>query len=181
MNKMTMDKLQATGTVRGVFFSLGTTPAINDPKFDCAKAVIDLFDQATITAHVAIYSLTEPQIVDAIIAAHERGVNVAILADATESKSANQAMLVSKLAQAGVDVRLAVRQKALMHNKVGIFDGKTICTGSFNWTNNAERHNDENLLVVDGPDVAADYEKYIFQRILQNETLIRATEWELEN
>ena len=171
---MTMDKLQATGTVRDVFFSLGITPAINDPKFDCAKAVIDLFDQATITAHVAIYSLTEPQIVDAIIAAHERGVDVAILADATESKSANQAMLVSKPAQAGVDVRLAVRQKALMHNKVGIFDGKTICTGSFNWTNNAERHNDENLPVVDGPDVAADYEKYIFQRILQNETLIRA-------
>jgi phosphatidylserine/phosphatidylglycerophosphate/cardiolipin synthase-like enzyme len=181
MNKMTIDKLPAAGTVRGVFFSLGTTPAINDPKFDCAKAVIDLFNQATTTAHVAIYSLTEPQIVDAIIAAHGRGVNVYILADAAESKSSNQATLISKLTQAGVDVRLAVRQKALMHNKVGIFDGKTICTGSFNWTNNAERHNDENLLVVDGPDVAADYEKYIFQRILQNETLIRATEWELES
>jgi phosphatidylserine/phosphatidylglycerophosphate/cardiolipin synthase-like enzyme len=181
MNKMTMDKLQATGTVRGVFFSLGTTPAINDLKFDCAKAVIDLFDQATTTAHVAIYSLTEPDIVDSIIAAHERGVDVAILADATESKNSNQATLISKLAQAGVDVRLAIRQKALMHNKVGIFDGKTICTGSFNWTNNAERHNDENLLVVDGSDVAEDYEKYIFQRILQNETLIRATEWELES
>ena len=174
MNKITMDKLQATGTVRGVFFSLGTTPAINDPKFDCARAVIDLFNQAKKTVHVAIYSLTEPDIVDAIITAHKRGVNVAILADATESKSANQAMMISKLAQAGVDVRLAVRQKALMHNKVGIFDGKTICTGSFNWTNNAEQHNDENLLVVDGPDVAAGYEKYIFQRILQNETLNRA-------
>lgn len=95
-----MDKFQATGTVRGVFFSLGTTPAIDVPKFDCAKAVIGLFDQATTTAHVAIYPLTEPQTVDSIIAAHERGVDVAILADATESKSANQAMLISKLAQA---------------------------------------------------------------------------------
>jgi hypothetical protein len=27
-----METLQATGTVRGVFFSLGTTPATNDPK-----------------------------------------------------------------------------------------------------------------------------------------------------
>lgn len=58
--------------------------------------------------------------------------------------------------------------------KVGIFDSQTICTGSFNWTNNAEKNNDENLLVVDGSDLAVDYEKYVFQRILQNETLVRA-------
>jgi hypothetical protein len=84
--------------------------------------------------------------------------------------------MVDKLTQAGVDIRLAVRQTALMHNKVGIFDGTTICTGSFNWTSNAERHNDENLLVVDGPDVAGDYEQYVFQRIMTNETLVRPTD-----
>ncbi len=97
---------------------------------------------------------------------------MAIVADKTESKNPNQAAMISKLTQAGVNIRLAVRQKALMHKKVGIFDGQTICTGSFNWTTNAERHNDENLLVADGPDVAGDYEKYVFQRILKNETLV---------
>ncbi len=168
-----METLQATGTVRSVFFSLGTTPATNDPKFDCATAVINLFNQAKKTAHVAIYSLTEPNIVNAMIAANKRGVKVAVVADATESKNANQAALIKKLTQAGIDVRLAVRQTALMHNKVGIFDSQTICTGSFNWTNNAEKNNDENLIIVDGADLAADYEKYVFQRILQNETLIR--------
>ncbi len=169
-----METLQATGTVRGVFFSLGTTPATKDPKFDCASAVIELFNQAKKTAHVAIYALTEPNIVNAMIAAHKRDVKLAVVADATESKNANQAAMIKKLTQAGVDVRLAVRQRALMHNKVGIFDGQTICTGSFNWTNNAEKNNDENLLVVDGADLASDYEIYVFQRILQNETLVRA-------
>ncbi len=168
-----METLQASGTVQDVFFSLGTTPATNDPKFDCANAVINLFNQAKKTAHVAIYSLTEPNIVNAIIAANKRGVKVAILADATESKNANMAAMIKKLTQAGVDVRLAVRQKALMHNKVGIFDSQTVCTGSFNWTNNAEKNNDENLLVVNGADIAKDYETYIFQRILKNETLVR--------
>jgi phosphatidylserine/phosphatidylglycerophosphate/cardiolipin synthase-like enzyme len=168
-----METLQAVGTVRGVFFSLGTTPATSDPRFDCATAVISLFNQAKKTAHVAIYSLTEPNIVNAMIAANKRGVKVAIVADKTESKSANMAAMIKKLTEAGVDVRLAVRQTALMHNKVGIFDGQTICTGSFNWTNNAEKNNDENLIVVDGADLAADYEKYVFQRILQNETLVR--------
>jgi phosphatidylserine/phosphatidylglycerophosphate/cardiolipin synthase-like enzyme len=168
-----VETLQATGTIRGVFFSLGTTPAVNDPKFDCATAVITLFNQAKNIAHIAIYSLTEPDIVNAMIAANKRGVKIAVVADNTESKNANMAAMIRKLTQAGVDIRLAVKQKALMHNKVDIFDGQTICTGSFNWTTNAEKNNDENLIIVVGADLAADYEKYVFQRILQKETLVK--------
>jgi len=166
------ETLKATGTVQGVYFSLGTTPT-KDPKFDCAKAIIDLFNKAKKTAHVAIYSLTEPDIVDAMIAAHRRGVKVVIVADNTESKNASMAAAINKLTQAGVDVRLAVRQTALMHNKVGIFDGQIVATGSFNWTKNAEYRNDENLVIIDGKDVATDYEKYVFERILKTETLVR--------
>jgi cardiolipin hydrolase len=169
---MSQDTFAATGTVRGVFFSLGTTPT-QDPQFDCAAAIVGLFKQAQKTVHVAIYSLTEPSIVDATIAAHKRGVQVAVVADQTESKNKTMAAMIKKLTQAGVNVRVAVRQKALMHNKVGIFDGQTVCIGSFNWTTNAEKHNDENLMVVDGPQVAAAYEKYVFQRILNNETLVK--------
>jgi phosphatidylserine/phosphatidylglycerophosphate/cardiolipin synthase-like enzyme len=169
--KIRTDMLSAKGTVRSVYFSLGTTPATNDPEFDCAKAIIDLFDQAKSTIHVAIYSLTEPNIVDAMIRANSRGVKVEIVADETESKSVTQARMIKKLTQSGVNVRVAIRQKSLMHNKVAIFDNQTICTGSFNWTVNAEKNNDENLLIVDGQDLASDYEKYVFQRILQNETL----------
>jgi len=169
--KIRTDMLSAKGTVRSVYFSLGTTPATNDPEFDCAKAIIDLFDQAKSTIHVAIYSLTEPNIVDAMIRANSRGVKVEIVADETESKSVTQARMIKKLTQSGVNVRVAIRQKSLMHNKVAIFDNQTICTGSFNWTVNAEKNNNENLLIVDGQDLANDYEKYVFQRILQNETL----------
>jgi phosphatidylserine/phosphatidylglycerophosphate/cardiolipin synthase-like enzyme len=168
---MSQDTLAATGTVRGVFFSLGTTPA-HDPQFDCAAAVVALFNQAQKTAHVAIYSLTEPSIVNAMIAAHKRGVQVGVVADQTESKNATMAAMIKKLTQAGVNIRVAVRQKALMHNKIGIFDSKTVCLGSFNWTTNAEKNNDENLMIVDGPEVATAYEKYVYQRILTNETLV---------
>jgi len=159
--------------VRGVFFSLGTTPS-SDPQLDCANAIINLFAQAKSTAHVAIYTLTEAAIVNAMIVAAKRGVKVSVVADASESDPAKnpfQAKLLHKLVQAGVDVHVATRQPALMHNKVGIFDGQTICTGSFNWTSAAEKHNDENLVVIDGASVAAAYETYVFQRILKNETL----------
>lgn len=168
---MPQDTLPAAGTVRGVFFSLGTTPT-QDPQFDCAGAVVALFNHAQKTAHVAIYSLTEPDIVNAMIAAFKRGVQVGVVADQTESKNATMAAMLKELTQAGIDVRVAVKQTALMHNKVGIFDGQTVCLGSFNWTTNAEKNNDENLMIVDGPDAAGAYEKYVYQRILANETLV---------
>jgi len=171
---MSSEQLVAHGTVRGVFFSLGTTPS-HDPRLDCAKAIIDLFAAAQKTAHVAIFTLTERHIVDAMIAARKRGVEVEIVADAQQSRSPSnpvQKQMIAKLQQAGVAVRLAVKQTALMHNKVAIFDGRTVCTGSFNWTNAAEKRNDENLLIVDGTQVAAAYEKFVFQRILTNETLV---------
>ncbi len=172
--RRTRQALAARGTVRGAFFSLGTTPS-HVPRLDCAKAIIDLFEAAQKTAHVAIFTLTEPRIVAAMVAAHERGVAITVVADARQSQSPDnpaQKRAIAKLQRAGIAVRLAVKQTALMHNKVGIFDGRTICTGSFNWTSAAEKRNDENLLVVDGTQVAAAYEKFVFQRILTKETLV---------
>ena len=36
----------------------------------------------------------------------------------------------------------------LMHNKFAIIDGKSLITGSFNWTLTAEERNEENLLII---------------------------------
>ena len=36
----------------------------------------------------------------------------------------------------------------LMHNKFAIIDGKSLVTGSFNWTLTAEERNEENLLII---------------------------------
>lgn len=157
----------------GVFVSLGTTPS-TDPQLNCAKAIIDLFRKSRKTAHVAIFTLTDHQIVQSMSDAHKRGVEVKVAVDAGQSSSSGnpaQAKMVKRLARAGIVVRLAKKQKALMHNKVGIFDAKTVCTGSFNWTSAAQRKNDENLIVVEGSEVVAAYEKYVFQRIWTKETI----------
>ena len=85
--------------MRGVFFSLGTTPS-HDPRLDCAKAIIGLFNAARKTAHVAIFTLTERRIVDAMIAARKRGVTVAVVTDAEQSQSPEnpvQKQLIEKL------------------------------------------------------------------------------------
>src|SRR5437762_12486745 len=125
---MPTKRLAAHGTVRGVFFSLGTTPS-HDPQLDCAKAIIDLFNAARKTAHVAIFTLTERRIVDAMIAARKRGVTVAVVTDAEQSQSpenAVQKQMIEKLRQAGVAVQVAVKQAALLHNEDGSFGRKSV-------------------------------------------------------
>ena len=46
---------------------------------------------------------------------------------------------------------------AIAHNKVMVIDGRTVITGSFNFTNAAEEHNAENLLILNSPDLAEVY------------------------
>ena len=42
-----------------------------------------------------------------------------------------------------------------MHHKVIVIDGRTVILGSFNFFRNAAEDNDENLLIIDDPAVAA--------------------------
>lgn len=45
----------------------------------------------------------------------------------------------------------------VLHHKVFIVDDTTVITGSFNFSDNARDQNDENLLIISDPDLAAQY------------------------
>ena len=45
------------------------------------------------------------------------------------------------------------------HHKSFIIDNKIVVIGSFNFSNNADRSNDENLLIVHNPEIAAEFLK----------------------
>jgi len=40
-----------------------------------------------------------------------------------------------------------------MHNKFAIIDNRILLTGSYNWTFSAHHRNDENLMVIDDPEI----------------------------
>ncbi|MBI1282463.1 MAG: DUF1669 domain-containing protein [Anaerolineaceae bacterium] len=55
---------------------------------------------------------------------------------------------------------LAVRQDGnpyVLHHKVFIIDDKTVVAGSFNFSTSARDDNDENMLIITDPDLAAQY------------------------
>lgn len=58
----------------------------------------------------------------------------------------------------------------LLHHKFGVVDGQTVITGSHNWTEAANRGNDETVLVIQNPVVAAHYQQE-FDRLYKSATL----------
>jgi competence ComEA-like helix-hairpin-helix protein len=58
----------------------------------------------------------------------------------------------------------------LLHHKFGVVDRQTVIIGSHNWTEAADRQNDETLLVIEHPTIAAHYERE-YERLWANSSL----------
>jgi len=53
-----------------------------------------------------------------------------------------------------------------MHHKVIVIDGEIVVVGSFNFSDSADKSNDENLLIIYSRSVAAKFEEE-YQRVLK--------------
>jgi phosphatidylserine/phosphatidylglycerophosphate/cardiolipin synthase-like enzyme len=49
------------------------------------------------------------------------------------------------------------KRGGLMHDKFCVIDNQIVITGSYNWTNNAETRNDENVTIENDPDQATKF------------------------
>ncbi|MGA9533907.1 MAG: phospholipase D-like domain-containing protein [Anaerolineales bacterium] len=107
------------------------------------------------------FSLTADRVVDAFLRAADRGVQVRGVVEA--ERAGNLGSDVGRLRTAGLDVRLDTNPDT-MHNKAIIIDRRAVLTGSYNFTQSAEEHNDENLVIIDNPDLAGQYER-AFQQL----------------
>ncbi len=125
------------------------------PKGGCAAAVAAFINGSTTSLDVAIYSLTNDTITNAIIAAHARGVKVRALMD-NDQVLHDRYSDHGRLLAVGIEVKFDT-QHGLMHNKYAVVDGAAVATGSFNWTVSADTANAENLLILRIPAIAAAY------------------------
>ena len=116
------------------------------PKGGCTQAIVDQLSQARRSVDIAIYSLSSEDIAREIVRLKNKKVNIRILSD--RAQSAQKASKTKDLKAQGVDVRLYTGG-GLMHNKFAVIDRKVLITGSFNWTQNAEEDNAENLLILE--------------------------------
>ena len=124
------------------------------PRGGATAAVVDALNGATNSVLVQAYSFTSAPIAKALVDAHRRGVKVRVILD--DSQRTEKYSEADFLKNNGI-VTLIDPRHAIAHNKIMIIDYRLVVTGSFNFTQAAEEHNAENLLVINDPALARRY------------------------
>jgi len=126
------------------------------PGEDCRTNLVALINRAQKTLDIAVYSLTDKTLSEALEEAHARGVKVRILTDRSQAQNKNAK--IYSLYAAGVPIKVHSVHR-LEHNKFVVIDGKYVETGSYNWTNSAADSNSENCLFMwNDPDTVGAYQ-----------------------
>jgi len=116
------------------------------PNGRCAEKVVEIIDETRSMIRAMVYNATLEEISAALVRARNRAVDIRMVLD-KRSTFRDQAKFKDKLTAAGIEVRL-YGSGFLMHHKVGIFDGRVVTTGSFNWTKGGQEKNNENLVTI---------------------------------
>lgn len=126
------------------------------PKGGGTDLVVKVIASAKSDIRVAAYSFTSRPVANALIDAKQAGIDVAVVVDHGQMNNKPPAA-IDALASSGIPVRIDYVH-AIQHNKYIIIDGKTVETGSFNYSAAAESRNAENVIVLwNSPQLAASY------------------------
>lgn len=114
----------------------------------------DWIDRARQSVDFLAFSYTSNDIADAMIRRQSAGVPVRGVFETRNIDGTGSEY--SRLRKKGVTV-LPDGNCYTMHHKVIIIDQRVVITGSYNFTGRAEDVNDENLLIIDDPELARAY------------------------
>jgi len=125
--------------------------------------LIPLLRSAKHSVHFMAFSFTSTDIAKQLISLEQQGIEVKGVFD--KSQSGQSYSQYDDLAQQNIDVLLDGNPYKL-HHKVMIIDQRYVVTGSYNFTQNAESNNDENIVIIESTSLATSYEQE-FSRIYQ--------------
>ena len=144
------------------------------PSNDCENTIITYIDNSQNHIDIAIYSINNNQIVNALKRAHKRGVKIRILTD--KLQAASKSSKVVELYKYGINIRVNSKHK-IEHNKFAIYDKQSASSGSFNWTNPASTKNSENCIFITNNTSAIDAYLKRFEYLWQINTKEKSDKW----
>ena len=118
------------------------------------QAIVPLLNSAAKSIRFLAFSFTDFPMADAMMKRAKNGVNVAGVFEKVGSDT--DAAELKTLFCANIPVRRD-GNSAFMHNKIVVVDERFVITGSLNFSTNAEESNDENVIIIDNPDIAKLY------------------------
>jgi phosphatidylserine/phosphatidylglycerophosphate/cardiolipin synthase-like enzyme len=137
---------------------------LNDPaqwQNSIEGVLIQKINAAQNAIHIAAFEFNLTPVAEALIAARQRGLDIRWVTDdeyGLEADKEPDRGQFAALQNGGIEVRSDDRS-ALMHNKFIIFDYQTVWTGSTNLTQNGIYKQENNVVVLHSPEVAAMYER----------------------
>jgi phosphatidylserine/phosphatidylglycerophosphate/cardiolipin synthase-like enzyme len=153
-------------TVTHVGHSIALTPSFN-PHFTASltststtameAALLVLMDGAAAHIDVALYGLNRQSVIERLIAAQQRGVDVRVVGD-DEAASTDYHDGYQSLIDAGLTV-VTDSHSAIQHNKFVIIDGEIVWTGSTNLTDTGLTMNANNAIIITDTALAAIYQR----------------------
>ena len=121
------------------------------PEDEVASKIFARLSKAQKTIDFMAFSFTDDNLGKIVIDRAKAGVQVRGVFETTGSET--KFSEYGGMKAAGLDV-LQDGNSYLMHHKAFVIDGQTVILGSFNFSQNAENENDENLLIVDDASLA---------------------------
>jgi phosphatidylserine/phosphatidylglycerophosphate/cardiolipin synthase-like enzyme len=127
-----------------------------------AGHVVDAVKLARKSIHFLAFSFTHQGIEQAMLDKVAASVEVSGVFEKTQTAAGHSAYF--KMKDAKLPVYLDGNPRN-MHHKVIVIDGEIVVVGSFNFSDSADKSNDENLLIIYNRAVAAKFEEE-FQKVL---------------
>lgn len=108
----------------------------------CTDKLINVINKEPKEILVQAYSFTSTSIIDALLHAKQRGVDVKIILDKGQKNNKQLRALI----QAGIPICIDYKVR-IAHNKIMIFSD-SVETGSFNYSKSAQYNNAENMVFL---------------------------------
>lgn len=125
------------------------------PEDRVQRKILNEISKAKKSIKVLAFSFTSKEIGRALIQKKSLGLDIQVLFNASGASTEYSQM--KNLQEAQIQTDISLNRRGVMHHKVIIIDEQTVITGSFNFSKNADTSNDENIIILRSPEIAAIY------------------------
>jgi phosphatidylserine/phosphatidylglycerophosphate/cardiolipin synthase-like enzyme len=157
-------EVDARLVTRGAWYDLAfTAPRFPDRptarRGGIDESVVELIDRSRRTLDVAVYEFNLLNIAEAMARAAERGVRVRVVTDTDTIEDTRESAVQRALdAVRTADITIVGdSRRSLMHHKFAVVDGEWVQTGSSNYTDREVYRNNNNAIVAQSRELAANY------------------------
>lgn len=150
--------LNDSGSIAKAFFS---------PDTDIQSILISLINSEKESISLAIYCFTQKETANALVKAYKRGIKIQVVSD--REYAVNRSSKIPHISNHRIPVWVLQNDSnlmytPLMHNKFVIFgknfnDKPVLWTGSYNFTQGANLRNQENVVILDNPEIIESFKK----------------------